>query len=171
MRFPRSRGSLISQILASVALATNRNSARPALQNRRAHSSNGALHPSSSRHGLALASPVQQTRAGPQYQLAASCVANPFVSHVKGGAYSKKIILHRYAALRPHCGLSTPRTKTQTPKKPQIPTAKDKTSRHSRATEPSINQTLTPACTGTVRSLPPFPSISTITQWFCRDCN
>src|ERR1700741_5534618 len=36
-----------------------------------------------------LGSPVRQTRARPQYQLAASCVANPFVSHLKGGAYSK----------------------------------------------------------------------------------
>src|ERR1700752_3884660 len=73
----------------SVALDTNRNSARPALQNRRSHSSNCALHPGSSRHGLALASPGRQTRTRPQYQLAASCVANPFVSHVKGGACSK----------------------------------------------------------------------------------
>src|SRR6267143_44644 len=39
---------------ASVALDPNRNAARPALQNRRSHSSNCALHPRSSRHGLAL---------------------------------------------------------------------------------------------------------------------
>src|SRR5215831_4947220 len=76
----------------SVALDTNRNSARPALQNRRSHPSNCALHPGSSRHGMALASPLRQTRAGPQYQLAASCVANPFVSHVKGRAYSKNYL-------------------------------------------------------------------------------
>jgi len=40
---------------ASVALDTNRNAARPALQNRRSHSSNCALHPCSSRHRLAWA--------------------------------------------------------------------------------------------------------------------
>jgi len=76
----------------SVALDTNRNSARPDLQNRRSHSSNCALHSGSFRHGLALASPLRQTRACPQYQLAASCVANPFVSHLKGGAYSKNYL-------------------------------------------------------------------------------
>src|SRR6266853_2730549 len=78
-----------SATAASVALDTNRNSARPALQNRRSHPSNRALHPGSSGHGLALANPVRQTSAGPQYQLAAPCIANPFVSHVKGGACSK----------------------------------------------------------------------------------
>src|SRR6516164_4488695 len=76
----------------SVALDTNRNSAHPDLQNRRSHSSNCALHSGSFRHGLALASPLRQTRACPQYQLAASCVANPFVSHLKGGAYSKNYL-------------------------------------------------------------------------------
>ena len=76
----------------SVALDTNRNSAHPDLQNRRSHSSNCALHPGSSRHGLALASPVRQTRARSQYQLASSWVANPFVSHVKRGACSKNCL-------------------------------------------------------------------------------
>src|SRR5215472_2968234 len=100
----------------SVALDTNRNAARPALQNRRSHSSNGALHPGSSRHGLALASPVRQTRARPQYQLATSCVANPVASHVRAEPALKTIFLLRHAALRPLCGLSTPRATAQTPK-------------------------------------------------------
>jgi hypothetical protein len=106
-----------------VALDTNRNAARPALQNRRSHPSNSALHPGSSRHGLALASPVPQTRARSQYQLAASCVANPFVSHLQGGPYSKNHLppsssgtsssLRRFSASRDD-------SKT---KKPKIPTA------------------------------------------------
>jgi hypothetical protein len=41
---------------------------------------------------LALASPIWQTRARSQHQLAVSCVANPFVSHLKGGACSKNCL-------------------------------------------------------------------------------
>jgi hypothetical protein len=41
---------------------------------------------------------------------------------------------------------------------------------HSRVTEPSVNQISTPNWHRNRRSLPPFPTISTITQWFCRVC-
>src|SRR5205809_3018364 len=108
---------------ASVALDTNRNSARPALQNRRSHSSNCALHPGSSRHGLALASPVRQTRAGPQYQLAASCVANPLVSHVKGGACSKDCLPPSPCSTSSSLRSFNASRDDSKAKKPKIPTA------------------------------------------------
>src|SRR2546425_5808162 len=112
-----------SATAASVALDTNRNSARPALQNRRSHSSNCALHPGSSRHGLALASPVRQTRAGPQYQLAASCVANPLVSHVKGGACSKDCLPPSPCSTSSSLRSFNASRDDSKAKKPKIPTA------------------------------------------------
>src|SRR5258708_8344563 len=112
-----------SATAASVALDTNRNSARPALQNRRSHSSNCALHPGSSRHGLALASPVRQTRAGPQYQLAASCVANPLVSHVKGGACSKDCLPPSPCSTSSSLRSFNASRNDSKAKKPKIPTA------------------------------------------------
>src|ERR1700686_799917 len=83
----------------SVALDTNRNSPRPALQNRRSHSSNCALHPGSSGHGLALASPVRQSRACLQHQLAP--LASPIrLSRTSGAEPApKSVFLNRYAAL------------------------------------------------------------------------
>src|SRR6266436_7069920 len=112
-----------SATAASVALDTNRNSARPALQNRRSHSSNCALHPGSSRHGLALASPVRQTRAGPQYQLAAACVANPLVSHVKGGACSKDCLPPSPCSTSSSLPSFNASRDDSKAKKPKIPTA------------------------------------------------
>lgn len=79
--------------------------------------------PGSSGHRLALASPVRQTRAGSQYQLAASCVANPFVSHVKGGACSKNCLrpssCSTSPSLRPFNALRDDSNAT----KPKIPSA------------------------------------------------
>src|SRR6267378_903236 len=112
-----------SATAASVALDTNRNSARPALQNRRSHSSNCALHPGSSRHGLALASPIRQTRAGPQYQLATSCVANPLVSHVKGGACSKDCLPPSPCSTSSSLRSFNASRNDSKAKKPKIPTA------------------------------------------------
>src|SRR5438876_2911184 len=109
---------------ASVALDPNRNAARPALQNRRSHSSNCALHPGSSRHGLALASAVRQTRAGPQHQLVASCVANPFVSHVKGGAYSKNYLPPSSCSTSSSLRSFNASRDDSKARKPKIPTAK-----------------------------------------------
>src|SRR5215471_99883 len=108
---------------ASVALDTNRNSARPALQNRRSHSSNCALHPGSSRHGLALAGPIRQTRARPQHQLVPSCVANPFVSHVKGGAYSKNYLPPSSCSTSSSLRSFNASRDDSNAKKPKIPTA------------------------------------------------
>src|SRR6266853_2886232 len=112
-----------SATAASVALDTIRNSARPALQNRRSHPSNRALHPGSSGHGLALANPVRQTSTGPQYQLAAPCIANPFVSHVKGGACSKDCLPPSPCSTSSSLRSFNASRDDSKAKKPKIPTA------------------------------------------------
>src|SRR5207249_5250538 len=48
---------LPSAVAAALAFGTDRNSARPALQNRCPHSSDGSLHSRSPRHRLAVSSP------------------------------------------------------------------------------------------------------------------
>jgi hypothetical protein len=77
----------------------------------------------SSGHGLALASPVRQTRARPQHKLAASCVANPFVSHVKEEACSKNCLPPSSCSTSPSLRPCNALRDDSNAKKSKIPTA------------------------------------------------
>src|SRR6266704_6908053 len=66
-------GQLLPPAVASaLAFGTDRNSARPTLQNRRPHSSDRSLHPRSPRHRLAISSSVSPCRAGCEHHLIVS---------------------------------------------------------------------------------------------------
>src|SRR6266568_4922602 len=81
---------LPSAVAAALAFRTDRNSARPTLQNRRPHSSDGALHSRSPRQRLAVSKPVPQRRAGFEHRLTRVRVLESIFVHSAGGALLEK---------------------------------------------------------------------------------
>src|ERR1700740_1902682 len=81
---------LPSAVAAALAFGTDRNSARPTLQNRRPHSSDGSLHSHSPRHRLAASRSVSQRGAGFQPRLTLVRVLESIFVRSAGGALLEK---------------------------------------------------------------------------------